>query len=63
MPRWVAVVGNPEMGYSIHGPFAHQPQALDWIDEQNIVEHSACVMELVDASEGYYRNDEDEEKD
>jgi hypothetical protein len=61
MTRYVAVVGNPDMGYSIHGPFSGEAKAHDWIDEQNIVEHSTCVMELVDAREGYYREDEDDE--
>jgi|688.fasta_scaffold1339294_1 hypothetical protein len=63
MTQYVAVIGNPDMGYSIHGPFADDAQAQDWIDDQNIVEHSVCVMELVDAREGYYRDGEEEDDD
>ena len=63
MTQCVVVVGNPEMGYSIHGPFADESHARDWIDDQTIVEHSVCVMELVASSEGYYRDDEDDEDD
>jgi hypothetical protein len=63
MTQYVAVVGNPEMGYSIHGPFADDVQAQDWIEEQAIVEHSVCVMELIDAREGYYKDDDEEDED
>jgi hypothetical protein len=56
--RWVVVVGNPATGYSIHGPFKQLSKAHDWIEEQTIVEHSVCVMELVDAREGYYQDDD-----
>jgi hypothetical protein len=63
MPQYVAVIGNPEMGYSIHGPFADQSEAQDWIEEQNIVEHSVCVMELAPPEDGYYLSDDEETTD
>ena len=54
MVNCVVVVGNPEMGYTVHGPFDEEMTALDWIEEQAIVEHSVCVMDLHPATERYY---------
>ena len=54
MANCVVVVGNPEMGYTVHGPFKEEMTALDWIEEQEIVEHSVCVMDLHSATTRYY---------
>jgi hypothetical protein len=61
MNSYVVVVGNPEMGYTLHGPFDSEMGARDWIDEQDIVEHSVCIMDLHPATEGYYKDDDEEE--
>lgn len=63
MPKYAAVVGNPDMGYSLHGPFVNEIRARDWIEAQDIVEHSVCVMKLADPKEGYYEYDDEETTD
>jgi hypothetical protein len=59
MAAYVVVVGNPEQGYTLHGPFEAEHDAHDWIDTQEIIEHSVCVMELHSADENYYEDTED----
>lgn len=63
MPKWVVVVGTPELGYSIHGPFLDTPTAHDWIEEQTVVEYSVCVMSLIDPADGYYLGGDEETTD
>lgn len=46
------------MGYSIHGPFPTAAEAQDWLEEQEIVEHSTYIMDLIDKRDGYYSSKE-----
>ena len=59
----VVMVGNPDLGYTVHGPFADDSAAMDWIDDQDIIEHSSCVMDLFDPGQGYYLSDADDTED
>lgn len=57
-PQYVVVVGSLDMGYSIHGPFPTEFEAQDWLEEQEIVEHSTYIMDLIDKRDGYYSYEE-----
>ncbi|NDD52702.1 hypothetical protein EBZ39_02280 [bacterium] len=52
--QFVAVVGNLEFGYSIHGPFADVEAAQKWIDAQQFDFLNPLVMELIDGAEDYF---------